>query len=117
MMESRRIGDRRAHLRFGFVGTVPASLLSSEPLRVLNLGTSGALVEGPVPLPVNAEYRMQFVLAGQISELTAKVRRVAVCGQDAHALRYQIGLEFLFIPPEAEDLITGFVATAAEAQI
>ena len=33
-----------------------------ETLRVLNLGASGALVEGALPLPPNAEYRMQLVL-------------------------------------------------------
>jgi len=113
---STRVGDRRSQLRFQVVGTMPASLLSSEPLRVINLGTCGALVEGPVSLPPNAEYRMQLVLAGQISEVTAKVRRVSVCGRDASALRYEIGLEFLFVSPETEELISRVVA-AAEAQV
>ena len=95
---------------------MPATVLSSEPLRVLNLGTSGALVEGPVSLPPNAEYRMQLVLAGQVGEVTAKVRRVAVCARDASALRYEIGLEFLSMAPETEELIAR-VVSATEAQV
>jgi c-di-GMP-binding flagellar brake protein YcgR len=109
------MGDRRAHLRFEVMGLMSASLLSNETLRVLNLGVSGALVEGALPLPANAEYRMQLVLESHVSEATVKIRRVTEIGRDLGALRYRIGLEFLTISAEAEDVIHRIVV-ANQAQ-
>lgn len=110
------MGDRRAHLRFEVIGMMTASLLSNESLRVLNLGASGALVEGALPLPPNAEYRMQLVLESHVSEATVKIRRVTEVGRDSGAVRYRIGLEFLAISAEAEDVIQRIVI-ANQAQI
>src|SRR5688500_1881331 len=104
------MGDRRAHLRFEVMGLMSASLLSNETLRVLNLGASGALVEGALPLPPNAEYRMQLVLESHVSEATVKVRRVTEIGRESGTPpRYRIGLEFLTISSEAEDVIDRIV--------
>lgn len=94
---------------------MPASLLSKETLQVLNLSASGALVEGAMPLPSNAEYRMQLVMEAHVSEVTVKVRRVTATGLDPGSLRYQIGLEFLAISPEAEEVVNQIVmANAAQ---
>jgi hypothetical protein len=111
MMSSRYIADRRAHLRFQILGGLTCTLLSSEPLTILNLGTSGVLVETSVSLPVNAELEMQLVLPTHVSDATVKVRRVTSVGA-GHVLRYHIGLEFLAITEEAEDVIRRLVAAA-----
>ena len=112
------MGHRRAHLRFEVLGTMPASLLSTESLQVLNLGTSGALVESPLPLPPNAEYRMQLVLESHVADVTVKVRRVTAVARDSGHVRYRIGLEFLAMSPEAEDVINQIVMVATnEAQV
>lgn len=108
-MSSARPDHRRAHVRFEVLGRMPASLLSTETLRVLNLGSSGALVEAALPLPANAEYRMQLVLDTHVSEAIVKVRRVAEVPRDAGPHRYRIGLEFLTITPEAIDVINRIV--------
>jgi hypothetical protein len=93
------------------LGGLTCTLLSSEPLTILNLGTSGVLVEASVSLPVNAELEMQLVLPTHVSDAIVKVRRVT--GVDAgHGLRYHIGLEFLAITEEAEDVIRRLVAAA-----
>jgi c-di-GMP-binding flagellar brake protein YcgR len=110
------MGHRRAHLRFEVVGAMSASLLSTETLQVINLGASGALVEGSLPLPSNAEYRMQLVLESHVSEVIAKVRRVMAVARDLEAVRYRIGLEFLSISPEAKDVINQIVS-ANQAQV
>jgi hypothetical protein len=105
-----QLRDRRAHQRFQVVGVMPASLMTIEGLTVLNLGTSGALVESAVPLPADGEYRMQLLLPGHVAAVTAKVRRVAPAPRPAGAPRYHIGLEFLSLSTEAEDVIGGFIA-------
>jgi c-di-GMP-binding flagellar brake protein YcgR len=89
-----------------------ASLLSTETLRVLNLGASGALVEAGVPLPLNAEYQMQIVLHSHVSEVTVKVRRVDVLAEESGPIRYQLGLEFLSISAEAEEIINEMVVSS-----
>jgi hypothetical protein len=112
------MGHRRADLRFEVVGTMSASLLSTETLQVVNLGSSGALVEGALPLPPNAEYRMQLVLESHVSDVTVKVRRVTTVARDTGAVRYRMGLEFLAISPETEHMIEQIVMLAtAEAQV
>jgi hypothetical protein len=89
-----------------------ASLLSSETLHVLNVGVSGVLVESAVPLPVNAEFRMQLVLESYVSDVTVKVRRVLTVPHEEHGTRYRLGLEVLDLSPEAEDAIDQLVAMA-----
>jgi hypothetical protein len=104
-MPSRGIGDRREHLRFEVIGALTASLLSTETLRVLNLGPTGALVEGAVALQANAEYAMRLILESHISEVQVRVRRITEVGQDPATMRYLIGLEFLRLSREAEETI------------
>jgi c-di-GMP-binding flagellar brake protein YcgR len=86
-----------------------ASIISMEALQVLNLGTSGALVEAALPLPPNAEYEMQLVVESHVSDVTVKVRRVTSVMRDTGAMGYRIGLEFLTISPEAADVINQIV--------
>jgi hypothetical protein len=105
MTASRRIGDRREHLRFEVIGALTASMLSTETLRVLNLGPTGALVEGAVALQANAEYAMRLILETHISEVQVRVRRVMPIGQDPETVRYLIGLEFMRLTREAEETI------------
>jgi hypothetical protein len=101
---------RRAHLRFEVVGSMPGAVVSTQTMQVVNLGVSGALVESGCALPEYAEYRVQFVLGPHVSEATVKVRRVvALRPQGEESTRYQIGLEFLSLSPEAEDEINQLI--------
>jgi hypothetical protein len=88
---------------------------STETLHFVNLGASGALVESPLPLPPNAEFTMQLVLEGHVSEATVKIRRVIETRREDGALRYRIGLEFLALSAEAEQVIQQLV-TVNQAQ-
>jgi hypothetical protein len=91
---------------------MPGSLVSTQTLHVLNLGVSGLLVEAGCALPEYAEYQVQLVVEQHVSEATVKVRRVLdVRSQPGEPPRYQIGLEFLSITPEAEDEINRLLVT------
>ena len=107
---------RRQTLRFEVFGRMAGSVASMETLQLVNLGTSGALVEGALPLPPNAEFKMQLVLDSHVSETTVKIRRVSEIRRDNGALRYRIGLEFLALSAEAEEVIHQFV-NVNQAQI
>jgi hypothetical protein len=82
-----------------------------QQLEVLNVGLSGALVEASMPLPVNAEYQMQLVLRGDVTEANVKIRRV-VALPTRNPLRYHIGLEFLSLAPDALQLLQQLLAEA-----
>ena len=122
MIPDLTIGDRRGQVRFEIVGTKSASLLSNQVMRVLNLGANGALVESTLPLPPNAEYRMQLVLEGHVSDATVKIRRVAEvpgvddAGGKGGEVRYRIGLEFLAIADDAVEVIAQLVS-GSEARL
>ena len=103
---------RRAHMRFEVVGSLPGALVSTQTLQVINLGVSGALVEAGCALPQYAEYQVQLVLERHVSEATVKVRRVVqMRAQSGEMPKYQIGLEFLSLTPEAEDEIQRMIVT------
>jgi c-di-GMP-binding flagellar brake protein YcgR len=103
-------GDRRRQLRFEVLGALSASLLSTENLRVLNLGVTGALVEAPLPLDADAQYSMRFVLHSHVSDVMVRIRRVTEIDRRANTARYLIGLEFLALSAEAEETISRLVA-------
>jgi hypothetical protein len=101
---------RRAHLRFEVVGNMPGTVVSTQTMQVVNLGVGGALVESGCALPEQSEYQVQFVLGPHVSEVTVKVRRVvALRTSGSEPPRYQIGLEFLSLSPEAEDEINQLI--------
>ena len=59
---------------------------------------------------------MQLVLENHVSEATVKIRRVTEIAGDSGSLHYRIGLEFLAISREAEEVITRIVS-ASEAPL
>ena len=112
-ISDHRRDQRRAHLRFEVVGSVPGLLVSTQTFQLLNVGTNGALVEAGCALPEYAEYEVQLVLGQHVSDATVKVRRVVEVRPGPGALpRYQIGLEFLSITAEAEDEISRLIVTS-----
>ena len=94
---------------------MPAALLSTEVLTVLNLGSSGALVEGDLPLAENTEYRMQLVLEGEVAQALVKVRRVEDVPGTGERGRYRIGVEFLSVSPTQVAIDQIVVAHQAQA--
>ena len=102
--------DRRGHQRFQVVGLAPVALTTSETLRVLDLGTHGALVESAVPLSANGEYRMKLMLPGHVADVLTKVRRVEPAADAAAPMHYRIGLEFFGLSTETEETLAGFIA-------
>jgi hypothetical protein len=97
---------------------MPGAIVSTQTLHVVNLGVSGALVEAGCALPEYAEYQVQLVLERHVSEATVKVRRVVeVRARPGEPSRYQIGLEFLSISPDAEDEINRLMVNSLGADM
>jgi hypothetical protein len=105
----KRLGDRRLRPRFEVVGQLWGALDTVESLRLCNLGHGGALLEARFSLQVDTVHRVRFGTNGQTADVQARVRHVTKSHQPPRE-RYLIGLEFLGLPPTAEDRLGQILA-------
>jgi hypothetical protein len=109
---------RRANRRFEIVGKMTGTLASTQTMQVMNVGVSGALLESACALPQYAEFQVQLILEGHVSEAMVKVKRVVpMRTAPGGPPRYQIGVEFLSITPEAEDEINRLILDRMAADL
>lgn len=109
--QTRRLGDRRGHPRFEILGQLWGSLETVEPLQLQNLSTGGAMVESPVPLPVDSVQRLRVSYDGQISDVQARVLHVRASALALEGERFLIGLEFLALRSPLAEHVERLVAS------
>jgi hypothetical protein len=100
----RKIGDRRAKPRFEIVGDLWGSVDTSISLKLRNLGRGGALLESPLPLERDSVHRVTAVAAGVPYQVQMRVRHALPAATHAGS-RYLIGVEFLQMSPDLEEII------------
>jgi len=76
-----------------------ARAVSVVGARLMNVSSYGMMIESPVPLERDAVMRFRLVVAGEKSDVEA---RVAACTPVPGSRRYTVGLEFLHIAPEVQ---------------
>jgi PilZ domain len=101
----RKIGDRRAKPRFEIVGDLWGSVDTSISLKLRNLGRAGALLESPLPLKQDSVHRVTAVAAGVPYQVQMRVRHTLPAATHAAGSRYLIGVEFLQLSPDLEEII------------
>lgn len=106
--------DRRQTTRFEVFGHLALTVFTSEPLRLLNVGSSGALVESSVPLASGSTHGMRLAVDADVADLTARVRRV-VSVRGAAGIMHLIALEFLSPSADAQALIGRLLAAGGAA--
>jgi hypothetical protein len=111
MVFKDRLGDRRSDLRFEIIGQLWGSLEVLEQLPLRNLGRGGALVESRLPLAADAVHGVRLTLAGQPSDMQARVRHVTPV-RGATGEHYLIGLEFLDVNQKTLEHIDRIVSAA-----
>jgi len=92
------LGDRRAHVRLEVVGTLWGSLEWSESTRVINISTTGLLIESPAPLAPESRQSVSLIADGELIVVDAEVRRFARKIHDDGLPDYLIALEFIAPP-------------------
>lgn len=113
MTPNRRLGDRRAELRFEIIGDLWATLVTTRSLPVVNLGPGGMLVESGGPLAVGSLQRLRLVVDDTASDVAASVRHVRpVHGRPD---RYLVGLSFVDLSPTVRQSIDAFVGGGDQA--
>jgi hypothetical protein len=107
----RRIGDRRAKIRFEIVGDLWGSIDTTTSLIIRNLGREGALLESPVPLAPDSVHWVSVLLDGEPQPMRLRVRH-RTAAADATEPPYLIGVEFLSVTDATEKFIEQCLASA-----
>lgn len=94
--------DRRLRERFDVVGAMWGLLELSEPARIQNVSTTGALIDSPHPSALDSTLALRVMIDGQPVRLDGLVRHVqrTETETETNRGRYLIGLEFSS-PPES----------------
>jgi PilZ domain len=83
--------DRRACVRFEVVGVLRGLLEVHEPVRVVDVSRTGALIETTTPIATGSIRPLDFIVDG-------KPVRVTLCARNLEQLpvgSYRIGIEFM----------------------
>lgn len=81
----------------------PRGAVSVVGAALVNVSSYGMMIESPVPLETEAVMQFRLVVAGQKTDVDA---RVAACTPVPGGRRYAVGLEFVRIAPEAQQRLT-----------
>jgi hypothetical protein len=93
----RQFGDRRSQVRFEVVGALWGVLELTETARIVNISTSGALIESAQPAPLETTQAVRISVDGEDVVVDARVRHVRRITRDDKP-SYLIGVEFVSTP-------------------
>lgn len=108
----RAPADRRDRVRFEVFGPFWGSFDVGEPVRVVDLSPSGALIEAKQPLAVESIQSVVLMIEGQPTVTEAQVKHVRFAPFGAMN-RYFVGIEFLNAPSAFLDAVERLVAFRA----
>ena len=108
----RSAADRRDRVRFEVFGPFWGTFDVGEPVRVLDLSPSGALIEAHQPLAVESVQSVKLMIDGQPTVTDAKVKHVRSAPLGT-LNRYLVGVEFLAAPSAFLDAVERLVAFRA----
>jgi hypothetical protein len=103
--------DRRACVRYEVIGVLRGSLEVAEPARVLNISSSGALLETSTPIAVGSVRPMTLLIEGQSPHVKTCVRRVVEVGRKPKG-SYEIGVEFVSPPEQLTASVASLIASS-----
>lgn len=112
----RSAGDRRERIRFEVFGPFWGTFDVGEPVRVLDLTATGALIEAQQPLAVESIQTVKLMIDGQPTVAEAQVKHIRSAARGS-ADRYLVGVEFLGAPLafiEAVERLVAFRALPTE---
>jgi hypothetical protein len=88
-------GDRRANTRFEIIGVMAGQLEFVQSAKLLNLSRSGALIESPRPMALDATELVRLTVDDEPLTAEARVRHARCIPEKSGTARYEIGVEFV----------------------
>jgi len=92
------ISDRRSHPRYDVVGLLWGLLELHEHARIVDVGTTGILIETTFRVALDSAQSLGLAVDGQHVTVNARVRHVTAATGNGSLPRYFVGLEFLSTP-------------------
>ena len=108
----RSAAGRRDRVRFEVFGPFWGTFDVGEPVKVLDLSPSGALIEARQPLAVESVQSVRLMIDGQPTVTDAMVKHVRFAPLGS-LNRYLVGVEFLGAPSAFLDAVERLVAFRA----
>lgn len=108
MAQTRRAIERRVQPRVQVIGALSGRLEVARPLRVVDIGIGGALIESTRTWPVGSVHPVVIaddVAVGRARLIVRHVRKVK-----GDTPRFILGVEFVSVSPELAAAIAGWVA-------
>jgi len=99
------LGDRRRRPRFEILGALWGTLDLNEPARVIDISSSGALIESTEPASVRSTQFVRIVVAGTEIATEAYVRHIRPVAEQGTRPRHLIGLELVSPPASLQHVI------------
>ena len=110
----RSPADRRDRIRFEVFGPFWGTFDVGEPVRLIDLSPTGALIEAQQPLAVGSIQSVKLMIDGQLTVTEALVKHVRSAPLGA-INRYLVGLEFQAAPTAFLDAVERLVAFRARS--
>lgn len=92
------LGDRRIRIRFDVIGALWGLLELTESAHIVNISTTGALVESSSPMAVDSTQSVHLTLDDNQIAVDARVRHLRRVVNAEGLQRYLVGLEFVAPP-------------------
>jgi hypothetical protein len=108
------LGDRRVRPRFEILGALWGTLDLDEGARVLDISSTGALIESTESATVDSMQLVRIVIAGTEITTSAYVRHVRFVTDDDLRTRHLIGLELISPPVSLQYAIDQLAAHTDE---
>ena len=102
----KRIGDRRGRGRFEIVGTLTGTLETLRRSAVRNFGPGGALIETSVPFSAGSRINGRLSFRGRSHDVRGIVRHITTLRDSEQELRSLVGIEWLEMDAEVNDLMS-----------
>jgi len=108
----RPLGDRRIRTRFEVVGVLWGLLECPQVARIVNISTTGALIESPLAVAVGSTQSVRLRVDGEEMLVDTEVRHVRRA--DAVSGKYLIGVRFVSPALPLVHSIEAFADTGGE---
>ncbi len=109
------LGDRRARPRFEILGALWGTLDLDEEARVLDISSTGALIESTEPATVDSMQLVRLMISGTEIATSAHVRHVRFVADAGLPPRHLIGLELIAPPVSLQYAIDQLAARTDES--
>jgi hypothetical protein len=108
--------DKRADERVPILGDLHGEVMVFQPMRVTEMGRTGASVETAFPLQLDSLHDLRLPLGGMSVVVKGRVAHSRISDVDQDAVRYHTGFEFVDVPQRVANAIDAYLTRLQETR-